>query len=520
MKKIAVILCVCTIMIGIFSCEDKPVEVTFEDQEQQTIYDYMLENEDMYSSFLSILQKGGIDKALSAYNPNGIGYTLFLPDNGAVDNFIEESDRFTSLEDLLNDEAYVYELSRYHVVNLGINSNDFPFGALPEYTLSGDLLTVNFVIETDTSYYKINNQAPVIRTNIEVSNGFIHLIGSTLKPITYTTYNWLEQHPGYSIFKAAVDATGLDETLNANIKLEQEGVRPFTLLLEHDTVFNKRSIESFGELANLISPGNSDYSNTSNPLYNFINYHLLTENRFLDDFVGAATNYTTYSEIPLNINGLGLDIKINMGKEIFDIIIHQSDTTVIDYIGFNYDASNILTQSGVIHFIDQILQQQNPSRAIQTFEFWEEPFLNELRLEPGTYLIEDSSSLTKVSWSGADLFFVETGDDQSSAWGGDYLYVDGDFSISYSIPKLVQGSYTVFLGAEAYNQLNALVEIYIDGKKVGGLVDLATGGSSAFPFARLELGTIDFLKYEEHTITISSLIPGRFSWDYIRFEPL
>src|SRR3972149_8179447 len=256
MKKIAVILCVCTIMIGIFSCEDKPVEVTFEDQEQQTIYDYMLENEDMYSSFLSILQKGGIDKALSAYNPNGIGYTLFLPDNGAVDNFIEESDRFTSLEDLLNDEAYVYELSRYHVVHLGINSNDFPFGALPEYTLSGDLLTVNFVIETDTSYYKINNQAPVIRTNIEVSNGFIHLIGSTLKPITYTTYNWLEQHPGYSIFKAAVDATGLDETLNANIKLEQEGVRPFTLLLEHDTVFNKRSIESFGELANLISPGN------------------------------------------------------------------------------------------------------------------------------------------------------------------------------------------------------------------------------------------------------------------------
>jgi hypothetical protein len=77
---------------------------------------------------------------------------------------------------------------------------------------------VNFVIETDTSYYKINNQAPVIRTNIELSNGFIHLIGSALKPITYTTYNWLEQHPGYSIFKTAVDVTGLKETLNSNLK--------------------------------------------------------------------------------------------------------------------------------------------------------------------------------------------------------------------------------------------------------------------------------------------------------------
>ena len=520
MKKIAIIIGVCTLILGNFSCEEKPVEVTFEDQEQQTIYDYIVENEDTYSSFLSIIQKGGIDKALSAYNPNGIGYTLFLPDNAAIDNFIAESGQFSSLDDLLNNTDYLNEFCRYHVVNLGINSNDFPFGALPEYTLSGDLLTVNFVIETDTSYYKINNQAPVIRTNIELSNGFIHLIGSALKPITYTTYNWLEQHPGYSIFKTAVDVTGLKETLNSNLKLGIDSVRPFTLLLEHDSVFEKRGIETFAELAHIISPGNSDYTNTSNPLHNFISYHLLADNKFLDDFVGAATNYTTYSEIPLNINGLGLDIKINPGKEIFDIIVNQADTTVIDFIGFNYDASNILTQSGVIHFIDQILKQQKPSRAIQTFEFWEEPLFNELRLDIGTYLIEDTSSLSTVKCSGTDLFFVETGDDQSSAWGGDYLYVDGDFTISYSIPKLVQGNYTVFLGAEAYNQQNALVEIYIDGKKMGGLLDLATGGTSAAPFTRLELGTIDFLKYEEHTITISSLIPGRFSWDYIRFEPL
>ena len=55
---------------------------------------------------------------------------------------------------------------------MGINSNDFPFGALPAYTLSDDFLTVSFVIETDTSYYKINNQAPVIKPNIELSNGY------------------------------------------------------------------------------------------------------------------------------------------------------------------------------------------------------------------------------------------------------------------------------------------------------------------------------------------------------------
>jgi uncharacterized surface protein with fasciclin (FAS1) repeats len=91
-----------------------------------------VENEDTYSSFLSIIQKGGIDKALSAYNPNGIGYTLFLPDNAAIDNFIAESGQFSSLDDLLNNTDYLNEFCRYHVVNLGINQTIL---ALPIYTL-------------------------------------------------------------------------------------------------------------------------------------------------------------------------------------------------------------------------------------------------------------------------------------------------------------------------------------------------------------------------------------------------
>jgi hypothetical protein len=174
----------------------------------------------------------------------------------------------------------------------------------------------------------------------------------------------------------------------------------------------------------------------------------------------------------------------------------------------------------VIHFIDQIMTQVKPSRAIQTFEFYEEPLLNEYRMEAGEYLIEDTSSLNTIHWKGADLTFVEAGDNIISAWGGDYLFLDGDFTISYTIPKLVQGNYTVLLGADSFNPRNALIEVYIDGKSVGGLIDLATGGSSDFPFIQIELGSINFLKYDSHVIEVKSLIPGRFGWDYIRFEPL
>ena len=129
MKKILYPIILVLPVIVQLSCTKQEIEANFEDQEKMSIYDYIIANEEKYSSFLKILNRGGIDKTLEAYNPNGIGYTLFLPDNNAVDNFIEENDAFSSLDDLLNDSVYVRSLSRYHVVNAAIDANDFPFGA-------------------------------------------------------------------------------------------------------------------------------------------------------------------------------------------------------------------------------------------------------------------------------------------------------------------------------------------------------------------------------------------------------
>lgn len=518
MKNFVIIISFIVCLFTFYSCDDKEVEANFEDVEQLTIYDYIVENEEEYSSFLKILEKGGIAKTLSAYNPDGIGYTLFLPNDDAINTFIQENDQFNSLDEMLNNTEYSKAFCKYHVVNLGIHSNDFPFGALPEYTLSYDYLTVSFVIETDTSYYKINNQAPVSRPNIELSNGYIHIIDKALIPITQTTYNWLNNNSGYSIFKAAVDLTGYKEIIDLNVKNEEEDARPFTLMIEHDSIFQKQKINSINDLITQISPINDNYADSDNPLNNFVGYHLLTENRFLDDFVGVASNFSTFSDIPVNINGTGLDILINKGKEVFDTIINGPDTTLIDYIRFNYDASNVLTQSGSIHFIDRILKQQQPSKAIQTFEFYEEQLFDEFREELGSYVIEDSSALEVIEYSGADLFFVQESE-ESTAWSDDYLQIDGDFKISYQIPKIVQGRYTVILRADAFSQANALIQVFIDGKNVGGLIDLSSGGTANSPFASIELGDIDFLRYENHLVEIRSLIPGRFLWDVIRFEP-
>jgi hypothetical protein len=83
----------------------------------------------------------------------------------------------------------------------------------------------------------------------------------------------------------------------------------------------------------------------------------------------------------------------------------------------------------------------------------------------------------------------------------------------------VQGRYTVFLRAESFNAANAVVEVYVDRKKVGGMVDLSVGSTPTSPFRNIELGTIEFNRYAEHDIEIRSLIPGQLLWDYIQFVP-
>jgi len=94
MKKINYILGVLVIVITASSCfqkdEARPVE--FEDLEKFTIYDYMADDDttNRFSDFLLILKAGNLDKTLQAYNPEGTDYTLFLPDNDAINKFIED----------------------------------------------------------------------------------------------------------------------------------------------------------------------------------------------------------------------------------------------------------------------------------------------------------------------------------------------------------------------------------------------------------------------------------------------
>jgi hypothetical protein len=289
------------------------------------------------------------------------------------------------------------------------------------------------------------------------------------------------------------------------------------MFVEPDAVYKMRNINSFDDLVKSISPDRTDYTVSNNPLNIFVKYHILTENKFLDDLEANATNYNTFADVPMNINGLGLDIVINRYKEEF---VNPTTHDTTDFVGLYYDESNVNTQSGAIHFINQILKPQVPSRAIVNFEFWDETALNKFRNDNTSiaYLFENHELLKNVIWSGATLSYVKQTDAPGSLWSKDYLLMDGDFNITYNVGKVVQGKYDLFIGADSFGETNAVVEVYVDGIKVGGLIDLTKGGNSTDPYLKIKVGSVDFKKYSGHSIQVKSLIPGRFKWDYVRFE--
>ena len=78
------ILCILAIVLSILACReeiDKSNRYTFTGE---TVADYMLNRSEKYSHFIDILERAELFTLLQTYGQ----YTLFLPDNDAVENFV------------------------------------------------------------------------------------------------------------------------------------------------------------------------------------------------------------------------------------------------------------------------------------------------------------------------------------------------------------------------------------------------------------------------------------------------
>ncbi len=502
-------------LIGLLSgCENEDDTIVgFSDENTYSLSTYVEQNKETYAKFWQILEKTNLYAALNAYNPDGNGFTLFLPNDAAFDRYIQSSDKYNSFDALLNDLDFLNVLIRYHLVSGAYELNNFPYGALPDSTASGDYLAIAIQISADTSIYKINNVAPLVRADIQTTNGYIHIIDDVLEPITESGYEWLKNNENYSILSQAFEITGLDQLMGVQKTNSSGGTvkNDYTIFAESDSVFELANIHSVDDLIAKYHTEGMAYTDPNNGLYQFAAYHVLQGQYFLNDFVGA-TNYNTYAVYPVFVNS-GLDIKINAGADTFKTIITDVDTTYINYISLDMIKSNVNTKNGPIHFISDLMELYKPSRKTVTLDFLNDPVLLDLSKSNGTYTLLDPEIYEFIYWEGPQTIVYR----KAAVTTNSYIEISGDFLLRYTFPAILPGRYQVELTTNRNGADNATLQIKIDGKKVGSNINLTSGGSARTSFV---IGTVDFTGTNEHIIEISSLIPGGLRWYSMRLIPV
>ncbi|MCF8379232.1 MAG: fasciclin domain-containing protein [Bacteroidales bacterium] len=502
----------CGSLLLLFACE-KPIDEEDRISNSKTISEYIEENATApipkYSKSWELLKECNLDNTLRAYNRWSVdGYTFFMPTDEAFERYIENHPVYNSFDDMLADKAFINVLMRYHLLNGLIASGNFPLGALPDTTTTGDYLTIGFLETTDSIIYLVNNDAPIIKADIELSNGYIHVIDKVLEPVYNSSYDWLILNKGFTIFTEALEITGLKDTLNTSIMRH-------TILAVPDSIYAKYEIFSIQDLISYYQTSSIEVDKIESEFYQNMAFHILETELYLDNL--KTGNYNTYSNFPISIVS-DLELKLNSGTDTLDIIISGQDTTIINYVRIMMESSNISTINGSIHLIRDLLHAKNPGRTTRTFEFLEDVYIAGLGIIPDEYIInKDYTNL--ISWTGVDeIRYVKSGS-SISAQSNDYLSVSGNFTISYTIPKLLPGNFRVSIKADVSSSNNATVQVYIDGVRVGNSLDLTVKNRDTDTFEVKFAGNINFLEYKTHVVEIKSIASGSFLWDFIRFEP-
>lgn len=331
----------------ITSCESGPHESNWVNENSLSISQYIQKNKEEYSKFHKLMDESKMLNTLYAYNPYGNDYTLFLPTNEAIDDFIQQNQKYASFEELISDTGFIKKLVRYHTINNKVHTDEFPDGALLDKTLTGDRIVTRFYTDGNNQIIKVNNTAYVTKPNLGLTNGYIHVISEVLQKTEISGYDWLQQQEGYSILAEAVKLSGLKSRL---------WWEKYAIFAEHDSVYRKNGIHSVEDLVVRIATPGMQLSNRQNAFYLFCAYHFLGGEYYLNDFNWGSKKYATLATGKSLVIDVGIEIRINPGVDTFSYTDSNSGvTSLIDYVRPVWENCNIITSTGAIHPITDVL---------------------------------------------------------------------------------------------------------------------------------------------------------------------
>ncbi|MBL7044494.1 MAG: fasciclin domain-containing protein [Pirellulaceae bacterium] len=247
-------------------------------------------------------------------------FTVFAPTDGAFNNLPAGT-----LESLLKPEnkQQLVDILTYHVVSGRVSARD-AYGLNNAATVNGQRLNVAI----PDGKLAIDG-ASVVATDINCSNGVIHVIDRVLLPEQARIPAAAKKAGKFNTLLAAVSAAGLAEVL--------DGSGPFTVFAPSDQAFERLPE---GTVASLLKPENK------NKLVDILKYHVVSGRVYADQAAQAKQAKTLLGSV--------LETSVSAeGLRINESLVVQADL----------DLAN-----GVVHVIDAVLlpEPMNPRQAMRT----------------------------------------------------------------------------------------------------------------------------------------------------------
>jgi uncharacterized surface protein with fasciclin (FAS1) repeats len=281
----------------------EPTAVPMQEPEMpKTIVDIAVED-GRFTTLVAAVQAAGLDEALSGEGP----FTVFAPTDDAFAALPEGT-----VEALLADIPALTDILLYHVVEGKVMAADV-VELSNAMTLQGQYVD----IAVEDGKVMIDG-AQVIITDIEASNGVIHVIDAVILPESRDIVDIAVEDGRFTTLVAAVQAAGLVDTL--------KGEGPFTVFAPTDDAFAalpEGTVEAL--LADIPA------------LTDILLYHVVPGKVMAADVVSLDGQSAETA-----LAGKSVDIKVDMSN----VYLNENVKVIITDI----EASN-----GVIHVIDAVL---------------------------------------------------------------------------------------------------------------------------------------------------------------------
>lgn len=326
MNKIANLLALGSLCIGLVACSDNEVEILPSDDATQILAQAGDGSANIvdtavaagsFNTLAAALQATGLDSVLADETRN---FTVFAPTDRAFEALGQET-----IDALLNDTDTLSDILLYHVIA------DATVDAATATTLAGQTVTManndDVALSLDGMRLFINS-SEVIVTDVAATNGIIHVIDAVLTPPADMPD--AADAPLANIVDTAIAAgnfTTLATALEATdlISVLGDESREFTVFAPTDDAFAALGTQAINDL--LADP---------DTLRDILLYHVIA-----DASINASTAISMAGSTATTANGDEIALSVNEGN----LFINMSQVTTTD----------IATSNGIIHVIDAVL---------------------------------------------------------------------------------------------------------------------------------------------------------------------